>query len=90
MIEADPVINGDVIAQVIIACTGVTAVWLSQSPKQSMRRWACVLGLISQPAWFFTVAVNGQFGLFIVAIVYTFAWSRGFYYHWVLPRMIPR
>lgn len=83
-------ISGDAIAQIVIAFTGVTAVWLSQCRSISARKWAPVLGIIGQPAWFFTTIVNGQFGMVLLCVIYTLAWIRGLRNHWFTPDPSPR
>lgn len=37
----------------MIALTGVSAIWLSQSKRDDYRKYASVLGLIGQPFWFY-------------------------------------
>lgn len=72
----------DLIAQVVIVVCGVTAVYLSQDPRPNLRRWAPVLGLIGQPAWFATAIINEQWGLLAIAVLYTYSWARGFIIQW--------
>lgn len=68
--------------QLVISVTGIIAIWLTQgTPKQ--QKWACVFGLIGEPAWFYTAWNNQQYGIFILCILYTFAWARGFKKHWI-------
>ncbi len=66
------------LAQVVIAAIGVTAVALSQSPNKNVSRWACVLGLLGQPAWFYSAMVSKNYGIFIISFLYTWAWGKGF------------
>lgn len=75
----------DVFTQAVIGLCGVSAVFLSQDPRESLRRWASVLGLLAQPAWFYTTATNEQWGIFALSFLYTFSWARGFYHAWVIP-----
>lgn len=46
------------IDQIAIALTGATAVWCSQDHRESVRRWACILGTIGQPFWFYAAYQN--------------------------------
>jgi hypothetical protein len=71
------------IDQVAIFVFGIAAVWLSQDPRPKWTRFACVFGLASQPFWFYTTATHHQWGIFASAFLYTYAWVRGFYHHWV-------
>lgn len=70
------------IEQTIIAVCGISSVWLSQSAHFNARRWACVLGLLAQPAWLYATWVAQQWGLVILAIIYTVAWARGVRTYW--------
>ncbi|EHL24867.1 hypothetical protein KYG_00647, partial [Acidovorax sp. NO-1] len=45
----------DQIVQTALAFLGPTAIWLSQSRSQQIQRWACIVGLIGQPFWFWSV-----------------------------------
>lgn len=74
------------IEQIIIALCGITSVYLSQDPRRSWARWACIAGLISEPFWLMAAYKAGQWGVGVMAVVYTFGWGRGYYYHWIVPR----
>jgi hypothetical protein len=78
-----------ILTQVAIAVFGVSAVFLSQDPRERVRRWACVCGLLSQPAWFYETYSNEQWGIFALCFLYAFSWARGFYYHWVKGWLYP-
>ena len=71
------------IAQIIIALFGVTAVALSQSLLAERRRWAPVFGLLGQPAWFYSAWETKQWGIFVLCILYTITWGKGFYTSWL-------
>lgn len=71
--------------QIFLAIFGVIAIWLSQDSRESVRKYSCLFGMISQPFWFYTSYVNEQWGVFILAIFYTIAWMKGFYNHWINP-----
>ncbi len=72
------------IAQIIIAIFGVTAVWLSQDADIERRKYACIFGLIGQPAWFYAAWTSEQFGIFALCFLYSFSWLRGFRQHWIV------
>lgn len=76
--------SADIIAQVVIALAGFTAVFLSQSRSRDVRRWAPIFGALGQPAWFVTAWINAQWGVFALCFLYSFAWIRGLYNHWWL------
>lgn len=67
----------DLIAQIFIMVLGTCAIWLANSKTKKARFYGALCGLISQPAWFYTSFVNGQWGVFIIAFIYTAAWIKG-------------
>lgn len=73
------------IEQIIIAVAGVLSVWLSQDKREEYRKWACIAGLLAQPAWMYATYQAGQWGIFALSFVYAADWLRGFYNHWYLP-----
>lgn len=73
----------EIITQIWIGYFGVLAVWMSQAPQEGRRRYACIYGLIGQPAWFVAAWQAQQWGIFFVTILYTVAWFRGYRRHWM-------
>jgi hypothetical protein len=71
------------IAQIFIAVFGVTAVWLSQDSRIERRKWASIFGLLGQPFWFYAAWTTEQWGIFVLSIMYTISWLRGFKQHWM-------
>lgn len=72
----------DVIAQIIIATCGVTAIGLTQTGVRKFMRFAPVFGLMSQPAWFYTTFTNEQWGIFTLSFFYWSMWAYGLYNFW--------
>lgn len=72
----------DIMSQCIIFIFGVSAIFMSQSPNRDNKKWACILGLIGQPFWFYASFISGQWGIFCMSFFYTFAWARGFLTYW--------
>lgn len=70
------------IAQLFIALFGVSAIFLSQSPNGRARKYACLLGLAGQPAWFYATISAEQWGMVALCCFYTVAWGRGVKTHW--------
>lgn len=68
--------------QFAIALFGATAVWCSQDSRESVRRFASILGLIGQPFWFYATYSAQQWGMFALCFLYSAAWCRGFYNGW--------
>lgn len=67
----------ELIVQVIVLVSGSLSVWMTQSPSRALRRWACVVGIVGQPAWLAFTWSAGQWGMFAVSLVVTAAWLRG-------------
>lgn len=76
--------------QIGIALFGVTAVFLSQTRRESFRRWACIFGLIGQPFWFYSAFTHQQWGIFGLSFLYTFAWGQGVFNNWLRPWYMTR
>lgn len=73
------------LTQIMIGICGAVAVGLTQSRYESRRRYACLFGLAGQPFWFYAAYTSQQWGIFFVCFLYTLAWLRGFYNHFIKP-----
>ena len=71
--------------QIAITLTGVIAVWLTQDKRLTWRRCACIFGLLAQPFWFYAAWKAEQWGIFAICALYTYAWARGVWTHWLSP-----
>lgn len=71
--------------QIAIALFGALAAWLSQARSEKLRRWACIFGMLGQPAWFYAAWKADQWGIFLVSVIYLGAWMRGVWVHWIAP-----
>jgi len=76
----------ELIDQVMILLTGPLSVWLVNHPKQNYQKWGCFIAFVSQPFWFHAAWIAGQWGIFVVDIMYTYAWWTGFRRHWIRER----
>lgn len=65
----------DTIAQIGIVVFGLTALILVAKKN----KWGFVIGLISQPFFLITSYINKQWGIFFIAVAYTFVWGFGIY-----------
>ena len=74
------------IDQIAIAVLGALAAWLSQARADSVRRWACIFGMLGQPFWFYASWNAGQWGIFVVSILYALAWMKGLWIYWIKPK----
>ena len=71
--------------QTSILVFGLVAVFLTQVPTdESVKRYACIFGLISQPFFIHATYTSNQEGMFILSICHTFVWIIGFVKSWVL------
>jgi len=76
--------------QIMIAFTGVIAIWLSQDKKLSRQKFACIFGLVGQPFWFYSAYSAEQWGIFCMCFLYSYAWLKGFYNNWIKNDHRPR
>ncbi len=75
------------IDQLAIMLTGVISAWVLNAPTERVRRWGCIIGLIGQPAWFWSTWSHAQWGMFAVTVGYTAAFMRGVWSLWVSPHL---
>ena len=69
--------------QIVIAILGVAAIEFTQAQNEKFHKWASVCGLLSQPFWFYMAWSASAWGVFFLCILYTRAWAKGFYKHWL-------
>jgi len=69
--------------QLAIAVTGVIAIYLTQQPRESWKKYACLFGIAGQPFWFYSVTASEQWGVLVLCIFYTYAWTLGIYNNWI-------
>ena len=68
-------ISVDLIAQIWIVVFGIPSIWLI-SRIESWKRWGYIIGLCSQPAWWYTAIKNEQHGVLILCIWFTYSWIQ--------------
>lgn len=73
------------IDQIAIGILSGSAILLSQSLRDTVRRYAPIFGLAGQPFWVYTSFVNNQPVLFLLTFYYIYAWSIGIKNFWYLP-----
>ena len=71
--------------QIGITLSGVVAIWLTQDKRATWRRWACIFGILAQPFWFYAAWKAEQWGIFAMCALYTYAWAKGLWVHWLSP-----
>jgi hypothetical protein len=74
-----------VIDQLVIALTGVPAVFLTQSKREKLRKCACLFGICGQPFWIYAALTAEQWGILALTGLYTFAWAKGVWQNWLRP-----
>ena len=66
------------ISQFMIFIFGCVAIFIVSLPATNpWQRWRYVIGLLSQPFWFYTAVYNRQPGVFLVSCVFTVSWILG-------------
>lgn len=70
----------DDISQVWLALCGLLSIYFIGRTDRLMRL-GCVFGLLAEPAWLYTSIVNRQWGIVVLAVVYTVGWIRATYNH---------
>lgn len=68
--------------QAIILVLSGLAIWLVGHRSEQVRRWGYVAGLAGQPFWIWTTCAADQWGLLVLSIWYTWAWTRGVINFW--------
>lgn len=73
------------IMQVAIAVLGGLAIFLTQQKYEGLKKYACIFGLLSQPLFILSTFEHAQWGMFALALFYTWSWTLGFYNFWIHP-----
>ena len=74
----------NLIAQTWITIFSSSAIWLV-GRFEPWKRWGYILGLLSQPAWFYIIIINKQWGIAPIAFFYTYSWCQGILNYWIKP-----
>ena len=74
-------------SQIAVSVFGLSALWLVMDARLSVRRWAVVLGLLGQPAWYTQLVIHEQWGMMPVFVGYTASWLRGAWTLWCRPAL---
>ena len=69
--------------QIIIAFTGIIAIWLTQQNRNAWKKYACLFGVAGQPFWFYSAYSTEQWGIFVLCVFYTYAWCLGVKNNWI-------
>lgn len=68
--------------QIGIMLFGCSAIWVV-GRKEKWRRWGYILGLCSQPFWFYSAYQAEQWGILCLCLWYTYSWGQGIWNFWI-------
>lgn len=75
----------EAIVQLAIMCLSGTAIFLTNYPKEEVKKFACFFGIAGQPFWLYTSFTNDQWGIFSLALFYLGSWLMGLSAYWLKP-----
>jgi hypothetical protein len=78
----------DYISQIAAVILGCWSLYLvnQRGKDHPNKKWAPVLGAISEPFWVFTLIFHGQWIAVLVKLFYTYSWITGINNYWIKPR----
>jgi hypothetical protein len=71
------------INQYFVFVFSMTTAFLVNDPRPHVRRWGCLVGLLSQPFWIYATYAAHQWGMLALSFFYTAMWLRGIYHQWI-------
>lgn len=71
-----------VLNQVMIFVLSALAGLLVAQADDEMRKWGYIVGLASEPFWFWASIESRQWGVFGGCVVWTVIWAIGCWNHW--------
>lgn len=73
----------DQMLQALLLLSGATAIFLIKETGRPRReRWGFLIGALGQPVWLYVAWTAGQWGLFTLALFYTWGWTEGAWKRW--------
>jgi hypothetical protein len=69
----------ELITQMGLAVFGVLGIAASYSSDPTIKTWSPVVGLMSQPFWFYMTFTKRMWGALFVTFLYTGSWCFGIY-----------
>lgn len=64
--------------QIALGLLGVTAIRLSQHHEPKYQKLSPIFGLCGQPFWFYATYQKELWIMFLLCMLYTYAWWKGF------------
>lgn len=80
----------DHVAQFGVLFFSATSILLVNFKNRNISKWGCILGMCSEPFWFYATIKNFQWGMFLLTCFYTYSWGQGIYVFWIKPYLIGR
>lgn len=71
------------IEQVVILTCGLSTVFLSTAVDFKTRRVAAFFGMVAQPFWLWDSWHDGNWGVFILSLLFAFRWTQVFIRDWI-------
>jgi hypothetical protein len=65
----------DLLQGVMLVAGAIAIVLASMPPRRA--RWGWLVGLAAQPLWLYSTFNAGQWGMFVLALFYTWGWGAG-------------
>lgn len=66
----------DVVQGFLLMMSG-TAVWLLAGKNEKRQLIGCIIGVCGQPLWLWSTWIYGQWGIFILALVFLYSYGKG-------------
>lgn len=63
--------------QAWIFFTGAASIWYMSAPRARDHYIGCWIGLLGQPAWFYTALSHSQWGMFLLSVIFSLSYLRG-------------
>lgn len=70
--------------QAIILITACLAIWMITGNKP-WSKYGHIVGLVGQPFWVYESWQQGQWGIFIVSLVFAISYAKGCFIHIIKP-----
>lgn len=68
--------------QFLMALFGLTSIYCAMGNSPRLRKWAPIIGLAGQPAWFWFAGQLQAWGLGVLALAYTLVFLNGIRVQW--------
>ena len=69
-------VDQDIVQAVLLVLSG-TAVYLLASKNERRQFVGCLIGICGQPLWLWSAWIHGQWGIFILSVVFLYSYGRG-------------